>query len=291
MRLALTTGALVASFLVIGCGSKIAPSDSVSDPSSPFPGLEFLVLSPTATVVSSETRGHVAGLRPMVLSVMNLQSEAQFNDFHAALARDGLTYSFTRFVTANTPDKHIGILAMQEPSEVILHSNLTYKSEGEAFVVRRPFTELQFDTRAADSPKKVILLAHLKSTTFHPANQYEMRRNEARLLGNRAQKILALYPNAELLVAGVLQDDPDSANLKAICRDTLVDLRPADAAGAVWTTMVRNKDTYRRTSYLLATTNLAARIPPSGLFINTPLDINWSLDHRPLAVELFEEEE
>jgi hypothetical protein len=130
-----------------------------------------------------------------------------------------------------------------------------------------------------------VVVTQLKSKDFHPAGQTEMRRNEARLLGNRLQR--RDEPRGRVLVAAHLADQPHSRPWDELAGPGgcgLTDLRPTDGSGNAWTERETEADGCARSDYLFADPALAARAPGGARRIIRDPEAAAGSRHAPLVV-------
>ncbi len=127
-----------------------------------------------------------------------------------------------------------------------------------------------------------VFVGQFKSKEWHPAGQTEMRRNEARILGNRIAERFKQDPEAEILAAVHLADEPGSAPWKEISRAGMNDLRPLDPYREAWTEWIADSDAYVRTDFLFASPSLSGRESPD---LRQVIRHTWATaasPHRPL---------
>jgi len=113
-----------------------------------------------------------------------------------------------------------------------------------------------------------------------------MRRNEARLLTKIVREILARTPGVNLLVAGDLNDDYNSAPLREVTGrrgGELTDLRPLDFAGDAWTCFESATDSFSRFDYFLVSKGMLPEVVRAQTrVVRDPLTYEAS-DHRPVV--------
>ena len=145
---------------------------------------------------------------PGILGLLALQDKADLHAIQASITNQ--TYTHAYYFPSAYGDQHMGVLSTRPATSRFHHTNLTHTSEGQTLPLARPFAELHF-AASTNQPALTIVLAHLKSTAFHPANQYEIRRNETRLLTRLMEKLLSdssTNTPPDLVLMGLLQDDP-----------------------------------------------------------------------------------
>lgn len=125
--------------------------------------------------------------------------------------------------------------------------------------------------------KSAIDSPGVDAATHRAAESLALRRHLDRMMENR--------PATKVIVAGDLNDSPNSPTLRRIRGwpghpGYLEDLRPADSRGEVWTHFYRAADEYARIDYILHSANLSAL--DAGI-----LEPSQRLsDHRPLRAKL-----
>lgn len=222
---------------------------------------------------------------PDILVVQEMGGPDAWAEFKFRLRAAGLVgYAHEAFLRRGRTDLNIACLSRFPILENLSHVDDSYTIGPANFPVMRGFLHLR--VQVAPSFEIVILGAHLKSKVFHSFGQAEMRRNEARLLGNHVRAVLKENPAANLLVLGDFNDDPTSAPLRLVRtekqKEILYDLRPFDASGAAWTHR-DNADVYSRIDYILVSPALLPGAIPQKTFIPESPALLTASDHRPLV--------
>lgn len=224
----------------------------------------------------------IAAYRPDILVVQEMGNPDIFRRFREALAREGLRYPHSEYYQRERSEHNLAILSRYPITGRFSHTNDFYSIGRETVPVARGFPDVEITVR---DYRFRLLTAHLKSKVFHPLGQTEMRRNEARLLGNHVRDILDRHPDGNVLVAGDLNDHYSAALLDGLLgedRRLLHDLRPADVAGAVWTHFQRSTDVYSRFDYLLISRPMLAEAVREKCRVLSGEDVYEGSDHRPL---------
>ncbi|MBN1270270.1 MAG: endonuclease/exonuclease/phosphatase family protein [Kiritimatiellae bacterium] len=226
----------------------------------------------------------IAANNPDVLALEEMGTPVAFEEFRHALKTEGLEYDHIEYLERGGAEKYLVVLSRFPFAAQQSHTDDVY-SIGEAQIpVARGFIDV--DIQVNPSYRFRLMVAHLKSKVFHSLGQTEMRRNEARLLGKHVRNALRADPDLNLLVVGDMNDTPNSATLREIAgkgEPLLLDLRPRDAAGAVWTHYGGADDQYARIDYMLASRGMIAEaVPDKTRIVSDPLTYTAS-DHRPLV--------
>jgi len=225
----------------------------------------------------------ILDLRPDVLVVQEIGNAALLNELHFRLKAGGWDYPHVEFLQRG--DSEFNQALFSRFPIVARHSSLEERySIGEARVsVFRGFLDVELETPCGYRFR--VMAAHLKSKVYHRLGQTEMRRNEARLLGNRVRRALRDDPELNLIVLGDFNDMPDSAPLREVRGDRgeyLDDLRPADAVGDVWTHFGAGPDVYSRIDYILLSRGMREEwVAERGGCYRGPRRLAAS-DHRPV---------
>jgi endonuclease/exonuclease/phosphatase family metal-dependent hydrolase len=225
----------------------------------------------------------IAKEHPDVLSVQEMGDAAMFAQFRADLKESGLDYPYAELLERGHIEVNLAVLSRFPIVSVQNHTNDFY-SIGEAKVaVARGFLDVGIQVNPQYRFR--LLAAHLKSKVYSPLGQTEMRRNEARLLNKIVREILNEDPNINLLVAGDLNDDYNSAPLREVSGrrgGEMTDLRPADSSGDVWTCFKASTDSFSRFDYFFVSDGMLPEVVrEQSRVVHDPLTYEAS-DHRPV---------
>ena len=221
--------------------------------------------------------------RADVVALQEMGNPGLFERFRDDLRSRGLDYPFHEILQVGSGEKNLAVLSRFPVVSHRLHTADRYAIGAEQLPVTRGFLEVEI---AVDAHRPFRLLAaHLPDKTVHPLGQTEMRRNEARLLGNHVRRILRENPSAPLVVAGDLGDDPTSAAVREILGEPpfrMTDLRPCDPDGNAWTVFFPGIDRYERRDYLLCSESMLVRQAPAQACVVHHPRLAAASDHRPL---------
>jgi endonuclease/exonuclease/phosphatase family metal-dependent hydrolase len=200
--------------------------------------------------------------------------------------------------------RFIGCVAKFAPDSFKKIDSLTYrikpKDDENAYLekvrVQRGFLHTVF---VRGGYRLHIVNAHLKSRMFHPRyNQTDMRRLEARLLKYYVNDIIQADPEANVIVAGDMNDVYSSSPMVTLRGADqrpdrrLYDLKPADSCGATWTHWWNMEDSYGRIDYVLVSPALLPEIDFSKTGIpHIPELWFYASDHRPVITVITAKDE
>ena len=220
---------------------------------------------------------------PDVLAVQEMGPPDAWSDFKERLRAAGLQYRYEEYLRVDPNDSNLALLSKYPVVGRYPQTNDIYTIGPAQFPVRRGFLDVEIEVNP--DYRFRLVAAHLKSKVFHAYGQAEMRRNEARLLGNHARAILDQNPDANLLVLGDFNDIPDSRVLREIRtyqdKPLLLDLRPADPSGDAWTWRAPN-DVHERVDYLLASPAMARELVLDKTTVSRAPLLLRATDHRPI---------
>lgn len=247
----------------------------------------------------AKVREIILGMKPDVLVLSEIGGESPLFELRDSLKAGGLSLPHHEIVPGWDTNIHVAVLSRFPITARNSHTNDTYLLSGRRFHVSRGFAEVEITV--SPDYKFTILGAHLKSRRPIPdADQAEMRMEEARILREKVDAVLARNPDANLLVAGDLNDTYDQPPIRTVIgrgRNALTDLRPAERNGdnlpnhlnprwfprsVTWTHFFGREDTYSRIDYLLVSPGMAREAVAEKTYI--PTFPNWGLasDHRPV---------
>lgn len=227
----------------------------------------------------------IAQASPDVLALQEIGGKSFLNSFQAWLKTEGLNYEYVELLQRGDRDNNLAVLSRFPIIGTTHHTNEWYSIGKAKVAVARGFleTKIQVD----EDYSFHLLNAHLKSKVYSRLGQTEMRRNEARLLNKVVRGILEDDEGCNLLVAGDMNDNPNSAAIREITgksRKNLFDLRPAEPGGDAWTYYEKSAELHTRFDYFFVNAEMMGdTIPEKSTVIRNPLTYTAS-DHRPVVV-------
>jgi endonuclease/exonuclease/phosphatase family metal-dependent hydrolase len=246
-------------------------------------------------------------IKPDVLALQEVGRRAALDELVAGLKAKGLSYPHVEWVQGPDPAIHLVVLSRFPIEARRTHSEVQYLLDRQRFQVSRGFGEVTIRVNA--NYKFILLNAHLKSKRPVPrASQAAMRLNEARELRRIIEARLKADPNANLLVAGDLNDTLDQPPIRTLLGSKapkLVDLRPFERNGdraphpqsakfiprrVAWTSFYRKEDSYSRFDYLIASPGMNRELRRAGTYVQAMADWGLASDHRPVVASFFAED-
>lgn len=243
---------------------------------------------------------NILALKPDVLAMEEMGELSALKELQSSLKAGGLDLPNLEFVPGWDTNIHVVVLSKFPIVARRSHTNDTFLLSGKRFHVSRGFSEV--DIQVTPTYQFTLLGAHLKSRRPIPeADEAEMRTEEAKLLREKVDALLAANPNANILVCGDFNDNYDTAGVKAIVgrgKNALVDTRPAEKNGdnqpnptnprwfprnVAWTHYYGKEDTYSRLDYILLSPGMAHEwVKAETYALTLP---NWGIgsDHRPIV--------
>jgi endonuclease/exonuclease/phosphatase family metal-dependent hydrolase len=228
-------------------------------------------------------------IHPDVLGVAEMGPPDQFEEFQKRLKEAGLEYPFTEYVSGADPNRHLALLSRFAIVERHSAKALFFDLNGQREPMERGFLDVTIEVNPAFRLR--VVGAHLKSKLAVPSGEALLRRNEARLLRQHIDGVLAEDPNVNLLVYGDLNDTKDQPAIQEILgpregADRLKEILLTDAEGDRWTYYRRLSDTYDRIDYILSDKALLPRIDQSRSYLYRSIDWYSASDHRPVVIAI-----
>ena len=255
----------------------------------------------------AKVREAILKIKPDVLALQEVGRRTALDELVAGLRAKGLSYPHVEWVQGPDPAIHLVVLSRFPIEARRTHSEVQYLLDRQRFQVSRGFGEVTIRVNA--NYKFILLNAHLKSKRPVPrASQAAMRLNEARELRRIIEARLKADPNANLLVAGDLNDTLDQPPIRTLLGSKapkLVDLRPFERNGdraphpqsakfiprrVAWTSFYWKEDSYSRFDYLIASPGMNRELRRAGTYVQAMADWGLASDHRPVVASFFAED-
>ena len=219
---------------------------------------------------------------PDVLAVEEIGDADSFQILRDRLSAAGLSYPHTEFLMR--PEATVGLAVLSRFPIVGRNpiTNETYTIASEELPVQRGF--LNVDIQVNKDYRFRLIVAHLKSKLFHPLGQTEMRRNEARLLNKHVRRMLNRNPELNLVVVGDMNDTITSSALRELIGTPpyLVDLRPSDYVGDIWSHFWEFQESYERLDYIFVSEAMRPEVVVEKSHVVRDPAAHAASDHRPV---------
>ena len=232
----------------------------------------------------------IADVKPDVLGVCEIGSLADLQDLQARLKSSGIDLPHAELCDGADAVRNLGLLSKFPIVARDHQTNLTYSLAGSAMPFQRGILDATIEP--APGYQLRLLGVHLKSKRqTDQGDEAEMRRNEARLLRQHIESIVAAKPDTNLLVYGDLNDTKNTDVFmdlrgKEGRPDHLYDLWARDRFGFTWTHYWITADEYARIDYLLYSKPLAPEILKQDSYIHHAPEWFTASDHRPIVLRI-----
>ena len=232
----------------------------------------------------------IAGIRPDILAVQEMGTQAYLDDFQRELRAAGQDFKFAIVLDAADPDRHVALLSKLPFKEVRRHAKVPTVYQGKRDVVKRGVLEVIFATSEGDVS---VFVVHLKSKRTERPDDPESAQQRAAEAEAVRDLVLARYPDpaqARFIVCGDWNDTPGTRPIRALQKRGDIELgeilRAADAHGEAWTHYYRKEDTYSRLDYILVSPALKPSVSTGAAKIWDGAGAADGSDHRAVYVEL-----
>ncbi len=249
-------------------------------------------------MAKAKVRESILSMAPDVLVLEEMGTPHALKELQAGLASGGLKLPYWDWVEGYDTNIHVSLLSRFPIVARHPHTKEFFLLDGRRFQVSRGF--LDDDIAVAPDFRLTVIGVHLKSRRpVTEADEADLRYEEAKLLRRVVDDHLRADPLAKLVVAGDMNDVPDSASTKVVVgrgKNRLWDTRPAekldDGSGphdghrpprtVAWTHFYGVDDTYSRIDYILLSPAMKRHWLPGDTYI--PRVEGWGLasDHRPV---------
>jgi len=247
----------------------------------------------------AKVREGIRALKPDVIALQEIGDTNALLELQSSLKTDGLDLPYWEHITGFDTNIHVAILSRFPITARHPQTNDFFLLTGRRFQVSRGFAEV--DIQVNDHYTFTLIGAHLKSKrTVAEADEADLRLEEAKILREKIDALLAVKPNLNLIVLGDFNDLRDSQPVKTIIgrgKKALVDTRPAErngdrqpasdrrlAARAVtWTHFYAMEDLYSRMDYICLSPGMAREWEPNETYVLAFPDWGVASDHRPLV--------
>ena len=227
--------------------------------------------------------------QPDVVGLCEIGTPEDLAEVQGRLKSAGVDLPHAHYTGGSDDVRHLALLSRHPFASIDLHEDLEYRLEGRTFGMGRGILDVTIDSPAG--PVR-FLGAHLKSKREIPeADQEMMRRAEAHLLREQADRILQASPGTSLIVYGDMNDTRGSSAIRTLRgpKDGPLKLGMAwmkDARGETWTHHWSYQDVYSRFDYVLFSRSVTDRAVWDECRILDDPEWADASDHRALLFVL-----
>jgi endonuclease/exonuclease/phosphatase family metal-dependent hydrolase len=241
-----------------------------------------------------EEKGRVIGtlveIRPDVLGLCEVGDDEDVAEIQRRLKEAGL--DLPHLETCRGGDMTRGLVMLSRFPVVAKGSrtDLRYRIGGMTFPMQRGILDATVEIRAGFRVR--FLGVHLKSMREVPeADQALMRKNEARLLREHMDSIMAADMKVKMLCYGDFNEHRNGTAVATVMGSRsspthMAELPLADRQGQVWTHFWDAADTYSRLDYVFCSRSLRPLVDLRRSHIHQDLEFDRASDHRPLVTTI-----
>lgn len=226
---------------------------------------------------------------PDILLMCEVGGQDQLDEIDGQLKKRGMEYPFRDWIEGADEVRHVVLLSRFPIVARDPHDDLSYSLGDRVLKIQRGFIEA--DVQVGADYRIKIYIAHLKSklttknSPFGGLGQADMRLNEARLLREKINEDLAADPNVNLLLAGDMNDTPNSKPVQLLFGFGLTDLCPLDGHGYSGTWYNKRKRRYDRIDYMFLSDGLKKELVKGSAKLRDDKTAKIASDHFPLTAE------
>ena len=247
----------------------------------------------------ARVREGICALKPDVIALQEIGGTNALLELQSSLKADGLDLPHWEHITGFDTNIHVAILSRFPITARRPQTNDFFLLTGRRFQVSRGFAEV--DIQVNNRYAFTLIDAHLKSKrTVAEADEADLRLEEAKILREKIDALLAAKPGLNLVVLGDFNDLQDSLPIKTILgrgKKALIDTRPAERDGGhqpasdrrmaartvTWTHFYAKEDLYSRMDYICLSPGMAREWAPNETYVLAIPDWGVASDHRPLV--------
>lgn len=247
---------------------------------------------PKPEVEKAAVQDVILRIRPDILALQEMGSEAYLKELAMDLAGRGLPFPYAFVATGADLDRHLALLSRVPWESVRDHPNVISGRlpTGEVRRVKRGLLEAVFRTAGVRWAFYVVHLKSVSEAGAEDAGAARQRNEEATALRNLILRLEGSQPAGPVLVAGDFNDHPRSPALErfsTIGPQALFKAIPAaDSRGETWTYWHASSETYSRLDYLLASPALLEWVEGRRAVVDDGPHALAGSDHRMVYLDL-----
>lgn len=234
--------------------------------------------------------GFLGEIRPDVLGVCEIGTQADLQELQARLKSLGVDLPYWEHSRGADPERSLGLLSRHPIVARDSQERLLYQLGEAAVPMQRGILEATVEPVAGLRLRLVGI--HLKSRRALPGmDEGLMRRNEAHLVRRHLDGIFAVEPDARVVCYGDFNEHRNGPAISAVIGSRsrpghMADLHLRDAGGLVWTHFWDDADVYGRLDYIFVSRALRPLVDMRQSHVFSAADFDKGSDHRPLVMTL-----
>lgn len=230
---------------------------------------------------------------PDILALQEMGPHSFLKELKADLAQEGVDYPYSVHMQGEDSVRHLAVLSMTEPIEVVRHRDLAINYRGRREFVKRGMLELSFER--SDGTRFKLFVVHLKSRwTTVKSDPKSLRRRTLEAEACRDRIIERTFDRGitDFAIAGDFNDHPKSAPLRRFYQrgdlaiGTLIDA--SDSRGERWTHHYRKEVVYSLVDGLILSESLVPLVENKRGHIVDASNVLEGSDHRMVYLDLIQ---
>jgi endonuclease/exonuclease/phosphatase family metal-dependent hydrolase len=231
----------------------------------------------------------IRDIKPDILGVCEMGSEAMFADFKQQLAKAGLEYPHSEYVQAGDPDRHVALVSKFPITARNSQKKVVFQMNGMEQEMKRGILDVTI--QVTPDYQLRCLGVHLKSKLPVPEGEALIRRHEATKLREYMDGIFKATPEVNLICYGDFNDMKNEPMFQEVTGPKgspgyMADLWAKDSLGDRWTHYWRTADQYSRIDYIFVSKGAWPEVRrDTATVYRSPYWFEAS-DHRPVYVTI-----
>ncbi|MBV6501758.1 MAG: hypothetical protein CJBNEKGG_04276 [Prosthecobacter sp.] len=234
--------------------------------------------------------GTLVEIRPDVLGLCEVGDDQDVAEIRARLKEAGLDLAHLEACRGGDATRRLVLLSRFPIVARSSRTDLRYRIGGMTLPMQRGILDATVEVEAGFKVR--FLGVHLKSMREVPeADQALMRKNEARLLREHMDSILAADLKVKLLCYGDFNEHRNGTAIATVMGGRsspafMAEVPLADKHGQCWTHFWDAADTYSRLDYVFCSRSLRPLVDTRRSRIHQDAEFDKASDHRPVVVTL-----
>jgi endonuclease/exonuclease/phosphatase family metal-dependent hydrolase len=228
---------------------------------------------------------------PDILVLQEMGPVDFLEELRADLSREGVHYDYAIHMKGTDADRHLAVLSIWRPEEVVKHTDLDFKYFDRRETVKRGMLELRFGL--SDGEFFQLFTVHLKSRYTENKEDFQSglrRAREAEACRNRLIERTHERGLTNYLVAGDFNDHPVSSAMRRFYFRGDLELGAripaADSRGEVWTYHYKKEARYESVDGFVASHGMKSRIKAGQAHIVDSSGALAASDHRMVYLDI-----